>query len=317
MRLLYNVFLRTVLLLLLLLLLLLTVILLSTALDSSSFEFGTPAIEEPLSKRGKYEIGKEENEGGYSPTHPSLHFGEAEKSLMKQYRHATHEKEKENLSLQSPRANLPPLPSETPPKTPRPPPLPAQTPPGTYPPQPPLPLETPPWTSANHPLPKGTQPYTPHHTTKDGGETGSYFVTPILSVKRRKARKRQKENLELEEGEIQSDEEVNIEEEEENEMVGEEEPQEKYQTGWWLKEPLSQCHAKPLKGLSPPPQPRIKLPMEALSRFYTSSTVLQKLSFEDRILWLDPVFGNLQLVSGRYERLKEILRKIPKKSSKR
>ena len=147
----------------------------------------------------------------------------------------------------------------------------------------------------------------------------SYFVTPTSLGKGGKAGKHRRKKQDLEEGEIQSDEENAGEEEEdeEEEEEEEEEQEEKGETGWWLNEPLVQCQSKPAKKLSPPPQPRIKLPMEALSRFYTSSTVLQKLSFEDRIMWLDPVYGNLQIVSGRYEKLKDILRKIPKKTSKR
>lgn len=296
----------------------------STAIHTLSFEVGTPNDDQPQSKKGRYDDIGEESEGGYSPTHPILQYGEAEKSLMKQYRHATHNKHKESLATNSPTLNPPPLPAETPPKTPLPPPLPTQTPPCTpqqpkspYP--PPVPSETPPRTPAPPPLPKGTPPLTPHQTKATVGDSGSYFVTPILHGKQRKSGKRQRKEVDLEEGEIDSDEEEWREEAEEDveEEEEEEEREEKCETGWWLKEPLSQCHSKPLKKVSPPPQPRIKLPMEALSRFYTSSTVLQKLSFEDRILWLDPVYGNLQLVSGRYERLKEILRKIPKKSSKR
>ena len=149
-------------------------------------------------------------------------------------------------------------------------------------------------------------------------ELSSYFVTPTSLGKGGKAGKHRRKKQDLEEGEIQSDEEnAGEEEEDEEEEEEEEEQEEKGETGWWLNEPLVQCQSKPAKKLSPPPQPRIKLPMEALSRFYTSSTVLQKLSFEDRIMWLDPVYGNLQIVSGRYEKLKDILRKIPKKTSKR
>ncbi|EDO46780.1 predicted protein [Nematostella vectensis] len=83
---------------------------------------------------------------------------------------------------------------------------------------------------------------------------------------------------------------------------------------WWVEEPLapsSKGHGK--THCSPPPLPAVKLPMDLLTRFYTSSTVLQKVSFEDRVMWLDPVYGNIQVSSGRYDKLKEILQKVKKR----
>lgn len=117
-----------------------------------------------------------------------------------------------------------------------------------------------------------------------------------------------------EEGEIISDEEdgVVLETEEKQENVDENEV--KVNQGWWLEVPLTSGNFKP-KNLSPPPLPTVKLPMDLLTRFYTNSTVLQKVSFEDRIMWLDPIYGNIQVSTGRYDRLKEILQQ--KKTLKR
>ena len=108
-----------------------------------------------------------------------------------------------------------------------------------------------------------------------------------------------------EEGELVSgDEEEGEEEEEEEEEAPQRTPE------FWLKEPLVQTQDKERKP-RPPPKPPVVLPMDALTRFYTSCTVLQKMSFEDRVMWLDPVYGNVQVVSGRYEKLKKILGKKP------
>jgi len=107
----------------------------------------------------------------------------------------------------------------------------------------------------------------------------------------------------LEEGEVISDEEGEIVEEE-----NEEDDFPETTLGWWLKDPLDAVSTT-LPKLSPPPKPSVQLPLEALSRFYTNSTVLQKMSFEDRVMWLDPIYGNLQPVSGRYEKLRKLLGK--------
>ena len=110
----------------------------------------------------------------------------------------------------------------------------------------------------------------------------------------------------LEEGEVISDE----DEQDKDEEVEAEDDYPPSTPGWWLREPLDSVSTTAPK-LCPPPKPTVLLPLEALSRFYTNSTVLQKMSFEDRVMWLDPIYGNIQLVSGRYEKLKEILGKKP------
>lgn len=107
----------------------------------------------------------------------------------------------------------------------------------------------------------------------------------------------------IEEGEVISDDEIEVE------LQEEEEAEDDYPDttlGWWLKEPLDPVSTTEPK-FSPPPRPPVQLPLEALSRFYTKSTVLQKMSFEDRVMWLDPIYGNLQPVSGRYDRLRKLL----------
>lgn len=124
------------------------------------------------------------------------------------------------------------------------------------------------------------------------------------------------ERTSLEDGEILSDDE-NIEDlKEDSEESDAKET--KVNQGWWLDVPLSATNVKN-KSISPPPIPTVKLPMDLLTRFYTSSTVLQKVSFEDRIMWLDPIYGNIQVSTGRYDRLKEILQqnKLMKKGRKK
>lgn len=116
-------------------------------------------------------------------------------------------------------------------------------------------------------------------------------------------RPKKKVRMSLEEGEVVSDEDGEIiEEQDEDDDYPETTP------GWWLKEPLGAVSTTQPK-LSPPPKPSVQLPLEALSRFYTNSTVLQKMSFEDRVMWLDPIYGNLQPVSGRYDQLRKLLGK--------
>ena len=118
----------------------------------------------------------------------------------------------------------------------------------------------------------------------------------------------------MEEGEVVSDEEGEgelVDEDEVEDKENEEEVVDDYPKvipGWWLGEPLDSVSETQPK-LSPPPRPSVLLPLDALSRFYTNSTVLQKMSFEDRVMWLDPIYGNLQPVSGRYERLRKLLGK--------
>ena len=116
------------------------------------------------------------------------------------------------------------------------------------------------------------------------------------------SKNKEKRRKSLEEGEVISDEEGEVDEEEEEDDFPE------TTLGWWLKEPLDAVSTTQPK-LSPPPKPSVQLPLEALSRFYTNSTVLQKMSFEDRVMWLDPIYGNLQPVSGRYEKLRQLLGK--------
>lgn len=117
------------------------------------------------------------------------------------------------------------------------------------------------------------------------------------------SKKRDERKKSLEEGEVISD--------EDGELVEEEDEEDDFPEttlGWWLKDPLHAVSTMQPK-LSPPPKPSVQLPLEALSRFYTNSTVLQKMSFEDRVMWLDPIYGNLQPVSGRYEKLRKLLGK--------
>ena len=128
---------------------------------------------------------------------------------------------------------------------------------------------------------------------KHSGSTSPNADHPKKKVKRKKS---------LEEGEVISDEDGEVVEEDEEDDYPE------TTLGWWLKEPLGTLSTTRPK-LSPPPKPSVQLPLEALSRFYTNSTVLQKMSFEDRVMWLDPIYGNLQPVSGRYDRLRKLLGK--------
>lgn len=121
------------------------------------------------------------------------------------------------------------------------------------------------------------------------------YLHPQNKIKRKRS---------LEEGEVISDEEGEDVEEEND--ADDDYPE--TLLGWWLKEPLVAVSTMQPK-LSPPPKPSVQLPLEALSRFYTNSTVLQKMSFEDRVMWLDPIYGNLQPVSGRYDRLRKLLGK--------
>jgi hypothetical protein len=131
------------------------------------------------------------------------------------------------------------------------------------------------------------------------------------SLKRKDRKQRNVSTESMEDGEIVSDEDGECEEKEECEGKDG-----KSNQGWWLTVPLTPS-LKACKTLTPPPVPAIKLPMDLLTRFYTSSTSLQSVSFEDRIMWLDPIYGNIQVSTGRYDKLKEILQKKIKRGVKK
>lgn len=187
-------------------------------------------------KRTKYdykeEDGAQEDNTGYSPSHPGVHCGSEELELLKHYRKNSGSKA------------MPLIPAQ-------------------------------------------------QHTQPDSS-TQNGKPKKIIQRTTRKS---------IEEGEVISDDEIEVELQEDEEV---EDDYPETTLGWWLKEPLdpvSTTHPK----LSPPPKPQVQLPLEALSRFYTKSTSLQKMSFEDRVMWLDPIYGNLQPVSGRYDRLRKLL----------
>ena len=198
------------------------------------------STESPLklapSKRTKYdykEDGAQEDNTGYSPSHPGVQYGSEELELLKRYRKHSESK------------SMPAIP---------------------------------------------TQQHTEPNSSTQNGEP-----TKIIKRATRKSS--------IEEGEVISDDEIEVELQEEEEAADD------YPAttlGWWLKEPLDPVSTTQPK-FSPPPKPPVQLPLEALSRFYTKSTVLQKMSFEDRVMWLDPIYGNLQPVSGRYDRLRKLL----------
>ena len=125
-----------------------------------------------------------------------------------------------------------------------------------------------------------------------------HHLAPASTVTRRRRSK--------EEGEIVSDEEESEGGDDEDGAEAAEEEVLVRTPGFWLQEPLSQLlEGEPRR--RPPPPPPVLLPMEALTRFYTSSTVLQQHGLQDRFLLLDPIYGNVQVPSGRYERVKKIL----------
>ena len=196
--------------------------------------------ESPLkpapAKRTKYdnkeEDGAQEDNTGYSPSHPGVQYGSEELELLKRYRKHSGSKT--------------------------------------------LPL---------NPAQQHTEP----NSSTQNGE-------PKKVIKRATRES-------IEEGEVISDDETGVELQEDEDA---EDDYPETTPGWWLKKPLDPVATTQPK-LSPPPKPPVQLPLEALSRFYTKSTVLQKMSFEDRVMWLDPIYGNLQPVSGRYDRLRKLL----------
>jgi len=196
--------------------------------------------ESPLkpapAKRTKYDhkeqVGTQEDNTGYSPSHPGVQYGSEELELLKRYRKHSGSK------------SMPPIPVQ--------------------------------------------------QHTEPNGSTQNGEPKKIIRRTTRKS---------IEEGEVISDDEIEVELQEEEEA---EDDYPETALGWWLKEPLDPVSTTQPK-LSPPPKPPVQLPLEALSRFYTKSTVLQKMSFEDRVMWLDPIYGNLQPVSGRYDRLRKLL----------
>lgn len=187
-------------------------------------------------KRTKYdykeEDGAQEDNTGYSPSHPGVQYGSEELELLKRYRKYSGSK------------SMPSIPA---------------------------------------------QQHTELSSSTQNGE-------PKKIIKRTTRKS-------IEEGEVISDDDVEVDLQEEEEA---EDDYPETTLGWWLKEPLASVSTTQPK-LSPPPKPPVQLPLEALSRFYTKSTVLQKMSFEDRVMWLDPIYGNLQPVSGRYDRLRKLL----------
>ena len=77
------------------------------------------------------------------------------------------------------------------------------------------------------------------------------------------------------------------------------------QRSWWMTEPFV-VHSKKVKQeVTPPPFPLLPLPLHKISQILPGE--LNHISFEDRSRWLDPIFGNLQVRTGRFDRLKTIL----------
>ena len=76
------------------------------------------------------------------------------------------------------------------------------------------------------------------------------------------------------------------------------------QPSWWLKTPLVPHYKKGTQEFVPPPFPLIPLPLHKISQILPGE--LNHISFEDS-RWLDPVFGNVQVRTGRFEKLKKIL----------
>lgn len=77
------------------------------------------------------------------------------------------------------------------------------------------------------------------------------------------------------------------------------------QQSWWMKEPLVAHFKTGGQEFMPPPFPLTPLPLHKISQILPGE--LNHISFEDRSRWLDPVFGNLQVRTGRFEKLKTIL----------
>ncbi|XP_046849481.1 zinc finger CCHC domain-containing protein 8-like [Xenia sp. Carnegie-2017] len=74
---------------------------------------------------------------------------------------------------------------------------------------------------------------------------------------------------------------------------------------WWLGEPLAPQMKKDKEILNPPPFPLMPLPLHKISKILPGQ--LNHISMDDRSRWLDPVFGNLQVRTGRFDKLKTIL----------
>ena len=98
------------------------------------------------------------------------------------------------------------------------------------------------------------------------------------------------QNTELEDGEI-------AESPENTDLLG--------QPSWWLKKPLVPHIKKETQEFMPPPFPLTPLPLHKISQILPGE--LNHITFEDRSRWLDPIFGNLQVRTGRFDKLKKIL----------
>ena len=77
------------------------------------------------------------------------------------------------------------------------------------------------------------------------------------------------------------------------------------QQSWWMNEPLVAHFKAGGEEFMPPPFPLTPLPLHKISQILPGE--LNHISFEDRSRWLDPIFGNLQVRTGRFEKLKTIL----------
>ena len=98
------------------------------------------------------------------------------------------------------------------------------------------------------------------------------------------------QNTELEDGEI-------ADSPENTDLLG--------QPSWWLKKPLVPHFKKETQEFMPPPFPLTPLPLHKISQILPGE--LNHITFEDRSRWLDPIFGNLQVRTGRFDKLKKIL----------
>ena len=98
------------------------------------------------------------------------------------------------------------------------------------------------------------------------------------------------QNTELEDGEI-------ADSPESTDLLG--------QSSWWLKKPLVSHFKKETQEFMPPPFPLRPLPLHKISQILPGE--LNHITFEDRSRWLDPIFGNLQVRTGRFDKLKKIL----------
>lgn len=71
---------------------------------------------------------------------------------------------------------------------------------------------------------------------------------------------------------------------------------------WWLSQPLRSRGGKPDTKFDPPPFPLKPLPLHKISQILPGE--MNHVTLKDR---LDPVFGNLQVRTGRYDKLRTIL----------